>query len=90
MMLDKLEEVVRKGLFGLRSPRCHTEMGAFVWPEKKGSGPYDGSPRAQEGMNDDLVLSLAIAVAVTLERPKGLRRPVVRQHREPMFAKTGY
>lgn len=93
MMLDLLEEVVRKGELELRSERCHTEMTGFVWPEvKKGSaasGPYSAVPRAQAGMNDDLVMALAIGVAVTLERPKVLQRPVTRK-REPVFAKTGY
>ncbi len=75
-MLDKLEEVVRERQLGLRSARLLTEMAAFVWPqEKRGGGPYKGVPQAQPGTNDDLVMALAIAVAVTVKLPRELRRP---------------
>lgn len=90
-MLDTLEEVIRERAITLRSPRCLTEMGSFVWPEdKKAGGPYKGVPAAQPGANDDLVMALAIAVAVTVKLPKELRRPKEKPPAGEFAALPGY
>lgn len=73
-MLDKLEEVLRERDFGLKSPRTLAELSSFVYPKKRGKGDFEMSPRAQPGANDDLVLCLAICIAVALKQPKELRR----------------
>lgn len=75
-MLDKLEEVIRERELKLRSPRTIQELASFVWPsDKKMGGPYKGIPQAQPGSNDDLVMALAIGVAVVLRQPKEIRKP---------------
>jgi hypothetical protein len=71
-MLDTLEEVLREKEFGLFSPRAVAELGAFVY-EKKKDGRL-GKPEARDGANDDLVMSLAIAVTVALSLPRQLRK----------------
>jgi hypothetical protein len=88
-MLDKLEEVLRERDFELRSPRTLAELSSFVYPKKRGRGQFEMKPQAQPGANDDLVICLAIAVAVALKQPKELRRPR-RDRRVPEFAATGY
>jgi hypothetical protein len=87
-MLDKLEEVLRERDLGLMSPRTLAELSSFVYPKKRGKGDFEMSPRAQPGANDDLVITLAIAVAVALKQPKELRRRRLRD-RQPELV-TGY
>ena len=89
-MLDKLEEVLRERDFGLRSPRTLAELSSFVYPKKRGRGEFELSPRAQPGANDDLVITLAIAVAVTIRQPKELRRAKVRPPMGDLTAVPGY
>lgn len=82
-MLDTLERVLREQEFGLRSHRCLNELGSFVRDEK-------GRPGARSGSNDDLVMALAIAVAITLERPRTLRKPVYVESKPSVSGITGY
>lgn len=86
-MLDLLEEVLRDRSLEMHSPRCLTELLSFRYPDKKGKGPYELKPKAYGRMNDDLVITLAIAIAVTIKQPKELRRP--RRQRQPELV-TGY
>lgn len=69
-MLDTLERVVREREFGLYSYKAVGEMATFVYREKETGF---AKPEAQPGCNDDLVMSLAIAVTVALSLPKELR-----------------
>jgi hypothetical protein len=69
-------------------------MATFVWPERKKvqygqSGPFEGIPQAQPGCNDDLVLSLAIGVAVALKRPRRRGTPAPPERYQPSLV-TGY
>jgi len=81
-MLDTLERVLREKDLGLYSLRAVAELATFVFGK-------NNRPEAQEGCNDDLVMSLAMAATVCLELPRQLRRPRRPQH-EPQFAATGY
>ncbi len=87
-MLDTLERVIREREVVIRSDRLLAELGAFVWSTPK---MITSSPKAeaQPGMNDDLVVAMAIAVTVALERPRELRHTRVRRQ-QPQFAATGY
>ena len=89
-MTDKLEEVLREREFGLVSPRCLSELASFVYPKKRGRGEFELSPKAQAGANDDLVITLAMAVAVTLKQPKELRRPKPERPMGDLQAVPGY
>jgi hypothetical protein len=89
-MTDKLEEVLREREFELKSPRCLGELASFVYPKKKGKGEFEMSPRAQAGANDDLVITLAMAIAVTLKLPKELRRPKEQRPMGELAAVPGY
>jgi hypothetical protein len=89
-MTDKLEEVLREREFGLVSPRCLSELASFVYPKKKGRGEFELKPQAQAGANDDLVITLAMAVAVVLKQPKELRRPKERPPMGELAAVPGY
>ena len=81
-MLDTLERVLREREFGLYSYKAVTELLSFVYQEKE-SG-YS-KPEAQPGMNDDLVMSLAIAVTVALSRPpKREQRPKAQRIYRPV------
>jgi hypothetical protein len=82
-MLDTLEKVLRERELGLYSLRAVSELGTFVRDDA-------GRPAAQPGCNDDLVVSLAIAVTVGLEQPKQLKRPVEKQHEPSVSSVTGY
>ena len=92
-MLTTLEQVIRERELGLYSFRCHSELVSFAWPDKKRTnpdgGPYLGVPSARPGANDDLVMSLAIAVQVAVSQPRQLRRVRPRRH-EPQFSATGW
>jgi len=89
-MTDKLEEVLREREFDLKSRRCLAELSSFVYPKKKGKGEFELRPQAQRGANDDLVITLAMAVAVTLKQPKELRRPKDRGPMGDLTAVPGY
>ena len=89
-MTDKLEEVLREREFELKSPRCLGELASFVYPKKKGKGEFEMAPRAQAGANDDLVITLAMAIAVTLKLPKELRRPKEQRPMGELAAVPGY
>jgi hypothetical protein len=70
-MLDTLERVIREREFGLNSYKAVGEMATFVYQEKERG--YT-KPEAQPGCNDDLVMSLAIAVTIALSLPRELRK----------------
>ena len=67
--LTLLEETFREGSITVYGQRTIAELGAFAFPEYKGTGDY-GKPQARKGEHDDLVLALAIAVAVGEKLPK--------------------
>jgi hypothetical protein len=77
-MLDNLEQALRERSLGVYSLRAVAELGTFVYSDKNGR---IGKPEAQPGCNDDLVMSLAIAVTVALSTPReqrqAKRRPMV-------------
>lgn len=81
-MLDTLYRVLSERELGLYGIRTVNELATFVY------GKND-KPQAQDGCNDDLVVALAIAVTVAVDRPKSVKKPVVRR-RDPVFAATGY
>lgn len=81
-MLDTLERVLRERDLVLHSLRAVAELATFVYGR-------DNKPEAQQGCNDDLVVSLAIAVTVSLELPRELRK-VKPDYRLPQFSATGY
>jgi len=89
-MTDKLEEVLREREFDLKSPRCLGELASFVYPKKKGKGEFEMAPRAQQGANDDLVITLAMAIAVCLKLPRELRRPREQRPMGDLAAVPGY
>ncbi len=82
-MLDTLDRVLREKEFGLYSMRALNELGTFVYSDR------NNKPEAQEGTNDDLVISLAIAVTVCLEQPRELRKHRPKPY-VPVFEATGY
>lgn len=67
--LTLLEETFREQSLTIYGQRTIAEMGAFAFPEYKGTGDY-GKPQARKGENDDLCMSLAIAVAVAERLPR--------------------
>lgn len=73
-MLDTLERVLREREFELRSERALAELISFVRPERKPTDLHDKSPRAQPGTNDDLVVTLAMAVTLATQLPRQIRR----------------
>lgn len=81
-MLDSLYRVLSEREFGLYGVRSVNELATFVYNEKN-------KPEAQDGCNDDLVVALAIAVTVAIDRPRQVKRPRVKR-REPIFSATGY
>lgn len=81
-MLDTLYRVLSEREFGLYGVRTVNELATFVYNEKN-------KPEAQDGCNDDLVVALAIAVTVAVDRPRQVRAPKLRR-RDPMFSATGY
>jgi Phage terminase large subunit len=82
LMLDTLEQALRERSLVLNGERSLAELVTFVRDEK-------GRPAAQPGTNDDLVITLAMAVTVAVEMPRQLRRAKQPEHR-PAFAATGY
>jgi hypothetical protein len=81
-MLDTLYRVLSEREFGLYDVKTAAELSSFVY------GRND-KPEASDGGNDDLVVALAIAVTVVVDRPRQVRRPVD-DLRRPVFAATGY
>ena len=83
-MLDTLDRVLREQEFGLFSMRTLAELGTFVYTDTPSN-----KPEAQQGTNDDLVVSLAIAVKVVLEMPRELRK-IRTEEFVPQYAATGW
>lgn len=81
-MLDSLYRVLSEREFGLYGVRSVNELATFVYGK-------NNKPEAQDGCNDDLVVALAIAVTVAVDRPRQVKRPRVKR-REPIFSATGY
>jgi hypothetical protein len=54
IILAKMEEYLRKRLVGCKSKRLINELNSFVW--------HNGRPQAKKGHNDDLIMSLSIAI----------------------------
>lgn len=81
-MLDTLYRVLSERELGLFDMKTVNELATFVY------GAND-KPEAQQGCNDDLVVALAIAVTVTVDRPRQVRKPR-NDMRQPVFAATGY
>jgi hypothetical protein len=54
LMLSKLEEYIRNRQIFIRSKRIHEELKTFIWD--------NGRAEAARGSNDDLTMSMAIAV----------------------------
>ena len=67
--LSLLEEGIRDGSIRVHGLRTLAELAAFAFPEYKGTGEY-GKPQARKGAHDDLVMPLAIAVAVAEKQPR--------------------
>lgn len=81
-MLDTLYRVLNEREFKLNGVRSVNELATFVYGK-------NNKPEAQDGCNDDLVVALAIAVTVAVDRPRQVKRPK-QQRRDPVFAATGY
>lgn len=54
IILAKMEEYLRKRLVGTKSKRIVNELNSFAW--------HNGRPQAKKGHNDDLIMSLSIAI----------------------------
>jgi len=87
-MLDVLEQGLRDGSIMINGQRTLAELAAFAFPENLTGGDYR-PPRAQQGSHDDLVIALAIAVAVASRLPKQLRTPVYKPY-VAEFTATGF
>ena len=81
-MLDTLYRVLNEREFGLYGVRSVNELATFVYGK-------NNKPQAQDGCNDDLVVALAIAVTVAVDRPRQVKRPKM-EARDPVFSATGY
>lgn len=87
-MLAVLEESLRDGSLEVRGERTLAELAAFAFPKRQEGQDYR-SPRAQQGAHDDLVISLAIGVAVAERLPR--KQTVLPQREwEPQSSVTGY
>lgn len=82
VMLDALERALRERDFELRGERTLAELVTFVRDDKD-------RPGSQPGTNDDLVITLAMGVAITAQLPKQIRRRKEPEY-QPQFARTGY
>lgn len=82
MMLDTLEQALRERVLTLNGERTLAELVTFVRDD-------NGRPAAQPGTNDDLTVTLAMAMTVAVEMPRQLRRAKEPEYR-PAFAATGY
>ena len=72
LSLSLLEEGVREGSIRIHGLRTLAELAAFAFPDYNGVGDY-GKPQARKGAHDDLVMPLAIAVAVAEKMPRKAR-----------------
>jgi hypothetical protein len=81
-MLDTLYRVLSEREFVLNGVRSINELATFVYGK-------NNKPQAQDGCNDDLVIALAIAVTVAVDRPRQVKQPRIKR-RDPMFSATGY
>lgn len=88
-MLDILEQSMRDGSLTIHGQRTLAEFMAFKIPERLGGVGDYRSPRASKDAHDDLVIALAIGVAVAAKLPKQLQR-VERPEPVPAFSVTGY
>jgi hypothetical protein len=81
-MLDTLERVLRERELELRGERTLAELVTFVRDERD-------RPGAQPGTNDDLVITLAMAVTLAAQMPRQIRRRKEPEY-QPRFTRTGY
>ncbi len=81
-ILDTLERVLREQEFGLYDEVTHLELGYFMYDKR-------GKPGALDGMNDDLVMALAIAVTLAADLPRVVI-PLREDPYQPQFPVTGY
>lgn len=81
-MLDTLYRVLSERELHLRGVRTVNELATFVYGQ-------NNKPQAQDGCNDDMVVALAIAVTVVVDRPRSVRKPITKE-RQPAFSATGY
>lgn len=88
-MLDVLEQSLRDGSLQVHGQRTLAEFMAFKIPERIGGVGDYRSPRAARDAHDDLVIALAIGVAVATRLPKNMRMPT-RPEVVPSFSATGY
>lgn len=88
VMLDTLERVIRERELKLVGERTLAELVTFVRPKRTMAG-RDGKPEAQPGTNDDLVVTLAMAVTIAAQLPREVRR-VKQEEYVPQFAATGW
>ncbi len=72
-MLDVTEQSLRDGSLTVHGQRTLAEMFAFASPQGP-SGEW-GKPQAQKGAHDDLVVALAISVAIAVRLPKKITQP---------------
>lgn len=72
-MLDVLEQSLRDGGLTIHGQRTLAEMFAFATPQLQ-TGAW-GKPQAQKGAHDDLVIALAIGVAVAVKLPRKQSAP---------------
>jgi hypothetical protein len=82
-MLDTLERLIRERDLKMYSQRTLAELVTFVRDDK-------GRPGAQPNTNDDLVTSLAIAVAVAGQLPRQHRPLRPQPYRPAVSSVTGY
>ncbi len=87
-MLDGLEVAIRERHLRLHGERTHNELSRFI-NYKRHPDDEKSKPQAERGENDDLVISLAIAVYVREQQPRSLRRYVPPRH-EALVSATGY
>lgn len=88
-MLDLLEEAIRDGSLLIHGRKTMAELAAFAIPDRIGGVGDYRSPRAQKGAHDDLVIALAIGVAVATRLPKNTKIPTPPIY-QPSFSVTGY
>ena len=82
-MLDVLEQSMRDGSLTIHGQRTLAEFMAFKIPERIGGVGDYRSPRAARDAHDDLVIALAIGVAVATRLPKNMRMPARPEPRRP-------
>lgn len=88
-MLDVLEQTLRDGSLTIHGLRTLAELSAFALPDRIGEVGDYRSPRAQKGAHDDLVIALAIGVAVATKLPRN-QKPRNEIPYQPVFEATGW